>query len=124
MKAEMHQYQVIAGQIKLDLESNSLGQYVIAIIKPGKKWSGDREQSASVGAQLKSFVQGKLADKNLGFAATFSDQSNNKSGRVAVMIFKTQELESVKQALSSMPMVSEEILEFEAFPQFLAKNAF
>lgn len=123
MIAEMHQYRTIFGQLKLDLESNALGTYVIAIAKRGKKWPSENGQSTSVSAKLERELKANLADKNLGFAALFSDQSNNKSSRVAVMIFKTQDIESVKKSVGSISLFAEELLEFDAFPQYLAKNA-
>ncbi|MEQ1827301.1 MAG: YciI family protein [Pirellula sp.] len=126
MKAEMHQYRTVAGKIILDLESNALDQYVIAILRRGEKWpttSADPTASTTIDSKLARFAADHHSSKKVAFAALFTELSNNRSGRVAVMIFRGKELEPVKSLLESQPLVSDGLLSFEAFPQYLAKNA-
>jgi len=123
MRTEIHQYRQVAGKILLDLESNSLEQSVIVILKQGSKWPQDKSASASTEQRLTAYANENFASKKLAFAALFTDQSKNKSNRVGVMIFRGKDLSSVKSILEEHSLVKEEVVSFEAFPQFLAKRA-
>ncbi len=63
------------------------------------------------------------ASKALGFAAFFTEQSNNQSKRLGVMIFRGKDMTTVMNALESNDLVRDQIIAFQAFPQYLAKGA-
>lgn len=63
-----------------------------------------------------------VADK-IGFAGLFNAKTNNASKRVAVMLFRGKELEPVKAILESHALVQDGVVQFKAFPQYMAKSA-
>ena len=66
----------------------------------------------------KQFEAGKLR-----FAAQFRNQSYNDSGRIAVMIFRGKEIAAVKKTLEANELARDDLVTFQAFPQYLAKGA-
>jgi uncharacterized protein YciI len=121
MKSEMHPYQVVAGVIKLDLDSNSLEQSVIAIVYAPDSMNAAQRESAI--AKLTQFSKAQFDAKKIAFAAVFQDESNNKSQRLGVMIFRGKDVAAVTQLVQSELVGPNQEMRVEAFPQFLAKNA-
>ena len=122
MKAELHQYQTIAGKLLLVTEVKSMEESVIAIISRGPKWT-EKSQDASIASKYALFAKNQFDEGKLGFAAQFSSKSNNESGRVAVMIYRGNDVEAVKKTLDANELVHDEQVRFQAFPQYLAKGA-
>ena len=122
MKAELHQYQTIAGKLHLVTEVISMEESVIAIVNRGPKWT-ETSQDASIASKYALFAKKQFDDGKLGFAAQFSGKSNNESGRVAVMIFRGNDLALVKKLLEANELVRDEMVTFQAFPQYMAKGA-
>ena len=122
MKAELHQYETIAGKLLLVTEVKSMEESVIAIISRGPKWT-EKSQDASIASKYALFAKNQFDEGKLGFAAQFSSKSNNESGRVAVMIYRGNDVEAVKKTLDANELVHDEQVRFQAFPQYLAKGA-
>ena len=121
MKSELHQYETIAGKLQLVLEVTSMEESIIVVLNRGSKWS--KEQSSPFKSSWTAFAKEQHASKALGFAALFTDQSNNESKRLGVMIFRGKDMAAVKSILESHELVRNEIVGFQAFPQYLAKGA-
>ena len=122
MKLELHQFKSVAGKLRLITENFTMEESVIAIASRGPKWI-EPSQDASVETSYARFVKQQFEAGKLGFAAQFSGKANNKSGRVAVMIFRGNDLESVKKILDSNELVRDGMVMIEAFPQYMAKGA-
>ena len=121
MKAELHQYEVIAGKLHLITEVTSMEESVIVILsrKPVVKQPTEELIASNLSILAKKqFEEGKLR-----FAAQFRKQSNNDSGRIAVMIFRGKEIAAVRKTLEANDLVRDELVTFQAFPQYLAKGA-
>ena len=123
MKAELHPFKTIAGKLQLILEVTSMEQSVIVILSRGPKWTEKKPQAESIESKLVDFAKKQFNEGKLGFAAQFNGQSNNESERIAVMIFRGKEIDSVKATLESMDLVHGELVNFQAFPQYMAKGA-
>jgi uncharacterized protein YciI len=123
MKTEIHEYHLVAGKFQLDLESNSLEQSVMVLLRRGNKWREERNSSAAIGSAITDFAKQQFSARKLAFAALFSDKNNNDSNRLAVMIFRGKDMDAVKTLAESLPLVAEEVISFDTFPQYLAKNA-
>lgn len=123
MKAELHQYEALAGKLQLILEVTSMEQSVIVILSRGPKWTEKKPQDELIASNLADFAKKQFNERRLGFAAQFNGQSNIDSERIAVMIFRGKEIDSVKGALEAIDLVREELVSFQAFPQYLAKGA-
>lgn len=121
MKSELHQYETIAGKLQLVLEVTSMEESIIVVLNRGSKWS--TEQLSPFKSSWTAFAKERHASKALGFAALFTDRSNSDSKRLGVMIFRGKELTAVKSILESHELVRNEIVDFQAFPQYLAKGA-
>jgi uncharacterized protein YciI len=122
MKAELHPFQTVVGKLKLVTEDITMEQIAIAIASRGKKWK-DKSQDESIAADYASFAKKQFEAGKLGFAAQFTDKSNNDSGRVAVMIFRDKDVEFVKKTLESSELVRDEKVSVQVFPQYMAKGA-
>jgi uncharacterized protein YciI len=123
MNAEMHPYRIQAGKILLDLESNELAQNIIVLIKRGKKWDANINIK-SIESQVESVAKKLHADKRVAFATWFKSESATHPERLGVMIFRGKDLDAVRQSLQAQSLVTDGLLDYEAFPQYLAKNAF
>ena len=123
MKAELHQYEVIAGKFHLITEVTSMEESVIVILSRGPKWTEKRVQEELITSSLSSMAKRQFEEGKLRFAAQFRHQSNNDSGRIAVMIFRGKEIAAVKQTLEANEFIRDELVTFQAFPQYLAKGA-
>ncbi len=122
MKAELHEYQTVAGKLHLVSEVLSMEESVIAIASRGPKWT-DQSQDAMVASAYALFAKRQFDEGKLGFAAQFHGKANNESGRVAVMIFRGKDMASVKKTLEANELVSDELVTIQAFSQYLAKGA-
>ena len=122
MKAELNQYKTIAGKFQLILEVTSMEQSVIVILSRGSKWTEKKPQDESTASKLADFAKKQFNEGKLGFAAQFNGESNIESERIAVMIFRGKEIDPVKRALEGIDLVREELVGFQAFPQYLAKG--
>ncbi len=122
MKAELHEYQTVAGKLHLLTEVISMEESVIAIASRGPKWT-DKSQDATVASAYALFAKKQFDEGKLGFAAQFPGIANNDSGRVAVMIFRGKDVASVKKSLEANELVRDGLVVIQAFPQYLAKGA-
>ena len=92
------------------------------VVNSCMKWT-EKSQDASIASAYALFAKKQFDDGKLGFAAQFSGKSNNESGRVAVMIFRGNDLALVKKLLEANELVRDEMVTFQAFPQYMAKGA-
>jgi uncharacterized protein YciI len=123
MKAELNGYQTVAGKLTLVTEVTSMEQSVLVIVTQGAKWPTEQSKVKSVEEQLSKLAKDQYETKKVGFAGLFNAKSNNTSKRVAVMLFRGKELEPVKAILESHPLVRDGVVQFKAFPQYMAKGA-
>ena len=122
MKAELHQFQTVVGELKLVTEVISMEESVIVIASRGKNWT-DKSQDESIVSDYSGFAKKQFDEGKLGFAAQFTGKSNNDSNRVAVMIFRGKVVAGTKKVLEANKLVRDEKVTFQAFPQYLAKGA-
>lgn len=123
MNAELHQYEVIAGKLHLITEVTSMEESVIVIVGRGPKWKEKRDQEELISSNLAILAKKQFEEGKLRFAAQFRKQSNNDSGRIAVMIFRGKEIAAVKKSLEAYELARDDLVTFQAFPQYLAKGA-
>jgi len=121
MKAELHPFEVIAGKLHLVTEVTAMEESVIVILSCKRNERQANEKT--IASKLSILAKKQFEDGNLAFAATFQPQSNNDSNRIAVMIFRGKELASVKRTLEANELIQDELVTFQAFPQYLAKGA-
>ena len=86
-------------------------------------WIEKRTQEELITSNLSIFAKGQFEGGKLGFAAQFRHPSNNDSGRIAVMIFRGKDIAAVRKTLEANELMREELITFQAFPQYLAKGA-
>jgi len=98
-------------------------QSVIVIISQGNKWPSDPSSVKTIGPKLTALAKEQFDAKKLAFAGLFNIKSDNSSKRVAVMIFRGKDLDSVKSILESHELLREEWVRYQAFPQHVAKGA-
>ena len=123
MNAELHQYEVIVGKLHLVTEVTSMEESVIVIVGRGPKWIEKRTQEELITSNLSIFAKGQFEEGKLGFAAQFRHPSNNDSGRIAVMIFRGKDIAAVRKTLEASELMRDELITFQAFPQYLVKGA-
>ena len=123
MKAELNGFQTIAGKLQLVSEVTSMEESVIVIISQGSKWPSDPSLAKTIGPKLTTLAKELFDAKKLAFAGLFNAKSNNEAKRVAVMIFRGKDLESLKSILDSQELLREQWCRYQAFPQYLAKGA-
>lgn len=123
MKAELHEYQTVAGKLELVSEVTSMEQSVLVILSQSKQWPKETSQVKSLEAKLTALAKEQFEAKKLGFAGLFTPQSNNTNKRVAVFLFRGKELEPVQTILESHELIKNGSVQFKAFKQFMAKGA-
>ena len=92
---------------------------VILSRKPIEK----QPQEELIASNLSILAKKQFEEGTLRFAAQFRKQSNNDSGRIAVMIFRGKEIDAVKKTLEANELIRQGLVTFQAFPQYLAKGA-
>jgi uncharacterized protein YciI len=123
MNVELHHYQTVAGRLQLVSEMTSLEQSVLVILSQGDHWPTEPSQTKLMEASLAKMAKESFETKKLGFAVSFNVESNNKSKRVAVMIFRGKDLDPVLSILESQEAIKSGAVQFTAFKQYMAKGA-
>lgn len=123
MKTEIHQFQNAAGKLVIPADTSKLEKSTIVIVSHGEQWPSDSSKQESVRHKLNEFAKGQFAKGKLGFAASFDEQSNNKAPRVAVMIFRGEDLEAVTQTIGDLDVLKDKSIRAQAFAQYLVKDA-
>jgi uncharacterized protein YciI len=123
MKAEIHQYRNIAGKFVIPADTSKLEKYVIAIVSQDEKWPMDVAKQQSVRDRLRAFAKEQHSAGKMGFAALFGEQTNSKSPRVAVMIFRGEDLEATGKLIGELESVKNKSLRAQVFAQYLVKDA-
>ncbi len=123
MNVELHHYQTVAGRLQLVSEMTSLEQSVLVILSQGDNWPKEPSETNLIEASLATMATEYFEAKKLGFAGAFKAESNNKSKRIAVMLFRGKELDPVLSILESLEAIKSGAVQFTAFKQYLAKGA-
>ena len=96
---------------------------LIVIVSQGERWPADVARQQVLRDDLEEFAKKQHAAKKLGFAAIFGEQVNSKTPRVAVMIFRGDELEAVEKLIGEQAVVKDKIVRIQTFAQYLVKDA-
>ena len=123
MKAEMHQFNKIAGKLVIPEDITKLDKYTLVIARRGPKWPSQPNDALALNEKLKTVATEQHAAGKLGFAALFADQQNNEAPRIAVMIFRGDDTADVEKIVKASGLASEQTVEFQVFPQYLVKDA-
>ncbi len=123
MKTEIHPYQCVAGKLVIPAETTKMESSVIVIFSQDEKWPVDVAKQRSIRDQLAEFAKKQYTQKKLGVAALFGEQANNKSMRIASMIFRGEDLDTVRKLVGELESVSDKSLRVQVFAQYLVKDA-
>ena len=123
MKSEIHQYQGVAGKFVIPDDISKMEQSVIVIVSQDEKWPVDAGKQQALRDKLSGFAKEQHAAGKLGFAAVFGEQSNNKAPRIAVMLFRGEDVDAVTKTLADLDLVKDKALRVQVFPQYLVKDA-
>ena len=123
MKTEIHQYRTVAGKFVIPADATKLEKNVIVIVSQAEKWPTDLAKQQSISDKLGTFAKEQHTVGKLGFAGRFGEQSNNKSPRVAVMIFRGEDLESIQKLIGEQEAVKEKLVRVQVFAQYLVKDS-
>ncbi|MDX1925350.1 MAG: hypothetical protein SFV81_02455 [Pirellulaceae bacterium] len=123
MKTEIHQYQKVAGKFVIPADATQLEKSVIVIVSSDEKWPTDDAQQQSVRDKLSSFAKEQFKAGKIGFAGVFNQKANNQSPRVAVMIFRGEDIEAVSKLMGDLQPVKDKVMRVQVFAQYLVKDA-
>ena len=123
MKTEIHQYRPVAGKFVIPADASKLAKNVIVIVSQDEKWPTDLATQQGVRNNLGAFAKEQYTAGKLGFAGLFGEQSNNKSPRIAVMIFRGEDLESIQKLIGEQEAVKEKLVRVQVFAQYLVKDS-
>lgn len=123
MKTEIHQYRTAAGKFVVPADASKLEKNVIVIVSQDQKWPTDIAKQKDVRDSLSAFAKEQHTAGKLGFAGLFSEQSNNKAPRVAVMILRGEDLAAVEKSFADLEAVKGRSLSVQVFAQYLVKDA-
>jgi uncharacterized protein YciI len=123
MKTEIHQYQKVAGKFAIPADASQLERSVIVIVSSDEKWPMDDAQQQGVRDSLSSFAKEQFKVGKVGFAALFNQKANNQSPRLAVMIFRGEDIEAVAKLVGELEPVKNKAVRVQVFAQYLVKDA-
>ena len=123
MKAEIHQYRTVTGKFVIPVDTSKLEKNVIVIVSHGEKWPTEVTKQQNVRDQLGAFAKEQFTAGKLGFAGLFDEQANNQTPRVAVMIFRGEDLQAVEKSIGELEAVKEKAVQVQVFAQYLVKDA-
>lgn len=123
MKTEIHQYRAVAGKLVIPAETSKMEKSFIVIVSQGEKWPAEVARQQAMRNELEEFSTKQHAAKKLGFAAIFGEQANTKSPRLAVLIFRGDDLEVVEKLIGEQAAVKDKVVRFQVFAQYLVKDA-
>ena len=123
MKTEIHQYQNVAGKFVIPADATKMEKNVIVIFLKDEKWPTDVAKQKGVLDKLSAFAKQQYTAGKLGFAALFDEQATSKSPRVAVMIFRSDDLDAVTKSMGELEAVADKAIRVQVFAQYLVKEA-
>lgn len=123
MKTEIHQYRAVAGKFVIPPEASQLEKNVIVILSNDAKPAKSVEAQKVVQDSLAEFAKAQHTAGKLGFAALFSEESQNRSPRMAVMIFRGEDVAEIEKSLADLAAVKDKSLRVQVFAQYLVKDS-
>jgi len=123
MKTEIHPYKSLVGRFVIPADKTKLDKYTIAIASQADNWPAGEVQAKAVQDAFQAFAKQQYSAGKLGFAAMFNGPSNNKSPRVAVMVFRGDEQATVERMFSEWKLIQDGVIKVQVFPQYLVKDA-
>lgn len=123
MTPEIHPYKPIVGRFVVPENEQSLDKYTLVILS--KKAEGDLqpEQYQGVANGLERFAKKHFEEGNLGFAGLFTKPANVPTKRLAVMVFRSADIEIVKESLKELDPLIHDEFQWQVFQQYMVKDA-
>ncbi|MFN7877185.1 MAG: YciI family protein [Pirellula sp.] len=123
MTPEIHPYKSIVGKFVVPENEQSLDKYTLVILSKKADDDLQPEQYQRVADSLEGFAKKNFEEGNLGFAALFTKPANVPTKRLGVMVFRSDDIEVVKEKLKELdPSIYDE-LQWQVFQQYMVKDA-
>ena len=123
MTPEIHPYKPIAGRFVVPENEQSLDKYTLVILSKKADVDLQPEQDQRVLDGLERFAKKQFEEGNLGFAGLFTKPANVTTKRLGVMVFRSGDIEFVKEKLKELDPSIHDELQWQVFQQYMVKDA-